>query len=811
MGILGTEGSWKDGVTIPNNPPDPPKPTPPATETPPNTDSQAQQDWKAYNDYGTGDVTATDQQNKPTTNPKYADEGYQTETDSKPVTSKPATESSLDDVPAAAKAEKKATNAVAAKPASTATGKTPDLNKGAGSSSGNLKFPSVDRIMGLPPKWAATDADGQMESLMDCSFPILQIRPLELKSQSSSSDRNTKTSAIVDAFYKFAIQADGSLGYSHTNDYAEAGITNMLKQLIPSDTMREVRQLGKVMKGPLGPAMGKAASETTGVMTKGLSDALSSSLQKGMQAVNGGELGGVGSYMHAIGSDVISGLLEGARIDLPNIWVDSKTAMSWNFNIKLRTFGTNQSDPEYIKEIVEPLLVLLMLALPVSGKSFAYTEPPYVEIKVGSLIHCKLGGITSISWNSSLNEWNFNQMPRQLDVSLTVTDLYNVMVQTEDGGDHANKDLPTLKKIIDKLKEKTAVVSVPGTPKNILLNEYFSQGREIGDDKNIDSVASLEQADSLNKSISKSVKGVDASGISAVIKSGNVSGAFGSLPGGLAQNVTASFNPTSSSLSFLSGGLNGAMLGSIPNISQLTGGLNVSSLLSGNALNLNMLSSAINLNALTSIGSNFAGNLSSAFSGSLSSIFNSANMQTLTGGLTSVVPSNFLSAISQATTSLGAFIPTELSGGASIGNLAKIMSQSLTAVPAMVSSVANGLSTSLSSDRLMESIMSNIKATDSNLDIGIRLSDYQQNVLKNYTGNLVTELNKVDFVSEANNIKADIAMRNPLEQLNTAMTTVYENVGNTIATAAGLSFNNAALQGTTSGSVDCSVSINDKN
>jgi hypothetical protein len=187
-------------------------------------------------------------------------------------------------------------------------------------------------------------------------------------------------------------------------------------------------------------------------------------------------------------------------------------------------------------------------------------------------------------------------------------------------------------------------------------------------------------------------------------------------------------------------------------------------------------------------------------------------MQTLTGGLTSVVPSNFLSAISQATTSLGAFIPTELSGGASIGNLAKIMSQSLTAVPAMVSSVANGLSTSLSSDRLMESIMSNIKATDSNLDIGIRLSDYQQNVLKNYTGNLVTELNKVRFCfCKLTNIKADIAMRNPLEQLNTAMTTVYENVGNTIATAAGLSFNNAALQGTTSGSVDCSVSINDKN
>ena len=68
----------------------------------------------------------------------------------------------------------------------------------------------------------------------------------------------------------------------------------------------------------------------------------------------------------------------------------------------------------------------------------SYIEPPYITANIPNVLDVKMGAISNLNWNIPLSEINMRGVPRHIQVQFTITDLYNVMVQSK----NAEKDNP---------------------------------------------------------------------------------------------------------------------------------------------------------------------------------------------------------------------------------------------------------------------------------------------------------------------------------------------------------------------------------
>jgi len=308
-------------------------------------------------------------------------------------------------------------------------------------------FPSApDGIMGLPPLYHHTENDLNIENQIKTNFPILHMQPLNLKAGEKEGSQDVVAQAIAVTF-KYAVQVDNSINISHTNTYAQSQITDRLKQMLDSNAMRDLSQLSKVYTGT---GMDNILSGVVAGTSEALKDM---GMDKALESlIKGNNIDGkYKDILQDVGRGVLEMSVGGARVDFPNVWQDSQTGMSHSFTIELRTFATKPSDPEYIKDIITPLEILLHLALPMAENSMAYVEPPYVKAHIPNVFEIRLGGITNMSWSIPLSTLNLRGIPRHIQVNLTITDLYNVMVN--DKNNKSIEHAPTLQKFINHLKK----------------------------------------------------------------------------------------------------------------------------------------------------------------------------------------------------------------------------------------------------------------------------------------------------------------------------------------------------------------------
>ena len=330
-------------------------------------------------------------------------------------------------------------------------------------SSKDIIFPTIDRIMGLPPIGAETDGEYfDTKSFLEATFPILHITAAYCEWEDTTKPMSPKK---LSQEYHFAVIPDSTIAYTHTNNYYASNIEQDLANLIRLNTAGEVRQLAMVSKGASGQAF-------TGVGVAYL-DEIINQLTDVLQTYGGRVGGDTGRLFAALGGDVSRTFLGGGRIDIPNIWEDSNTGMSWTFTIDLRTMATNPNSELYIRDIIQPLEVLLKLALPVGGYNISYLEPPYISARLGNIMDVKLGGISNLSWSAPMVEMNFNEVPRHIEVSLTIQDLYNVMVQS--GSE--NPDFPTAERFINNFSRNYNNRTGGKIYSNVLRKEYdFNMG-----------------------------------------------------------------------------------------------------------------------------------------------------------------------------------------------------------------------------------------------------------------------------------------------------------------------------------------------
>lgn len=133
-------------------------------------------------------------------------------------------------------------------------------------------------------------------------------------------------------------------------------------------------------------------------------------------------------------ANTVSGIVEsqkGLQLIYPQIWSDSSYARSININFK---FYSPYGDPASIfKHVYVPLFALLGFVMPRQAGLNGYISPMIIRADIPGLFTLDMAYISdlSITKGGSENLWTIDNYPRQIDVSLTLTDLYPAMMMTK--------------------------------------------------------------------------------------------------------------------------------------------------------------------------------------------------------------------------------------------------------------------------------------------------------------------------------------------------------------------------------------------
>ena len=350
----------------------------------------------------------------------------------------------------------------------------------------------------LLPEMYVYDEDEQLKK----SFLKLNITPLDVEFVNGVNGKvrdkkvkeemlSTNKSIALNVSYNFAVQATGNLSFNHSNTYNASSSEKWLGGLFDtvSGISRELGGLTNVTGGYFGSG-GKALSgfghQIIGNAEQGLAEILES--LKGDQNNKNSvyntnpEAKGFVDVLSKVGKTTLNNLT-GARLDIPDVWVDSSTNIQHQFKIDLRTLNPDPESDQYFKDIILPLYILLTLALPTEADGISYKTPPYIKCTLDQFVKIKLGAITNISWNIPLDEVNFRRAPRHVEVNLTIRDLYSVMKQEAYdinnnrmvNKDTENMDITTKQEFVEnfvKYSKETGGSSKPTTNEPYYLTEF---------------------------------------------------------------------------------------------------------------------------------------------------------------------------------------------------------------------------------------------------------------------------------------------------------------------------------------------------
>ena len=141
----------------------------------------------------------------------------------------------------------------------------------------------------------------------------------------------------------------------------------------------------------------------------------------------------------------ITAVATGGRLIFPKIWSDSSFSRSYDVTIKLRS--PDMDNYSVWLNIIVPLCHILGFTMPhmVEQNPNAYVSPFLVRAMYKGFFNVDMGMITSCNITKGDNaQWNINGIPTSVDVTLTITDLYDSMSITSSGAGLENFKFDTL-------------------------------------------------------------------------------------------------------------------------------------------------------------------------------------------------------------------------------------------------------------------------------------------------------------------------------------------------------------------------------
>ena len=167
-------------------------------------------------------------------------------------------------------------------------------------------------------------------------------------------------------------------------------------------------------------------------------------------------------------------IINGGKLVFPKIWGDSSYDRSYNFEIKLRS--PDHDNLSIFLNIMVPLIHLICLTIPKTMEDGGIIDPngyisPYLcKAYMKGMFNIDMGIITNMTVSKGATaQWNDNGVPTQIDVSISIEDLYSGLFMTAEG---ENGGLA-----FNSLKRIAAIAS------NTAMMDYLSNlgGLNVGD------------------------------------------------------------------------------------------------------------------------------------------------------------------------------------------------------------------------------------------------------------------------------------------------------------------------------------------
>lgn len=237
-------------------------------------------------------------------------------------------------------------------------------------------------------------------------------------------------------YVAFYLDSEDSITETFSNDVVESSIGSGVNSI--SDTAREINFLtGSLFNKTLltdanRDAYESASSKIDNIATKYLKGSkMFKSLSKGALTV-----------------------ASGGKLLFPKIWGDSSLTRSYDVSLKLRSPDCDTLS--WYLNICVPMIHLICLAAPRQLSGNGYTSPFLVRATYKGLFNIDTGMIDTMTFSKGKEgSWTSEGLPTEVDVSISLKDLYDVMFIS--GIKSANKNL------------LSDLISV-GSPKYILKN-----------------------------------------------------------------------------------------------------------------------------------------------------------------------------------------------------------------------------------------------------------------------------------------------------------------------------------------------------
>lgn len=157
-----------------------------------------------------------------------------------------------------------------------------------------------------------------------------------------------------------------------------------------------------------------------------ITDSIGSALSGTLSSLTGGMLGD-------LAKTGVSTVLTGGKIIFPKIWQDSSFSRSYSFDVKLRS--PDHDSMSIFMNVLIPYIHLLGAVLPVGidDNPNGYTSPFLVKAYCKGMFNIDMGIITDLSVTRGAEcQWNDDGLPTQIDVSITIEDLYSSLFMSDE-------------------------------------------------------------------------------------------------------------------------------------------------------------------------------------------------------------------------------------------------------------------------------------------------------------------------------------------------------------------------------------------
>ena len=126
--------------------------------------------------------------------------------------------------------------------------------------------------------------------------------------------------------------------------------------------------------------------------------------------------------------------IRGHKPSFPNSWKNSSFSRSYSLSFKL--YSPYGSPEAIFRNVYLPFIMLLSMALPMSRSPGSFSEPFLFQIDAPGYLACDLGICTSLTFTKGGSEglWSSDGLPRMIDVTMAVDDLYPALTASHNVG-----------------------------------------------------------------------------------------------------------------------------------------------------------------------------------------------------------------------------------------------------------------------------------------------------------------------------------------------------------------------------------------